>query len=217
MTMVRLRTRIAGTVLALGLALGAYAGWPRRADLREFDPARVARLETDMWRDYYEQDYGGLFAGLYALQRDVYGFSPWDSARIAGYAAKGAKEFQPSRSREEAQRALPALTSYFAILRERGSEDFDAAAAARLELDWWQLRREGAGPERYGEAVARVDEEVFGVRGDDLRRSGVLRAEMMAYRDERRDGRMREEDWRRVEEGLTRSYELLHAALHAPR
>jgi hypothetical protein len=40
-------------VLALVIgATGIYLCWPRNADLRAFDPAAMARLETAMWRDY---------------------------------------------------------------------------------------------------------------------------------------------------------------------
>jgi hypothetical protein len=48
------------------LPIAAFACWPRRADLRAFDSAGMARLETAMWRDYYEKRYGALFYHLYA-------------------------------------------------------------------------------------------------------------------------------------------------------
>jgi hypothetical protein len=35
----------------------------------------------------------------------------------------------------------------------------------------------------------------------------MARAEMMDYRDARSDGRMREADWERIEQGLLQSYE----------
>ena len=40
------------------LLIAAFACWPRRPDLRAFDSAGMARLETAMWRDYYEKRYG---------------------------------------------------------------------------------------------------------------------------------------------------------------
>jgi hypothetical protein len=42
-------------MLLVVLAAAAWGGWPRRADLRAFEPAEMARLETAMWRDYYEK------------------------------------------------------------------------------------------------------------------------------------------------------------------
>jgi hypothetical protein len=65
-------------VLAVGAA-GIYLCWSRKADLRAFDPAEMARLETAMWRDYYEKHYPRLFYHLYGLSRTQFGFSPLDS------------------------------------------------------------------------------------------------------------------------------------------
>jgi hypothetical protein len=199
----------------LALGFSAYLAWPRTAHLRVFDPARVAQLETRMWRSYYEQRYVALLVDLYALNRDEYGFSPADSLAIAWYAARAAQTFQPSRSHAEAQKALPMLERYYAVLRERGGETFDAREAARLELDWWQLRRENAQPSEYGSVIAQTTFVVFHADNAEVRRAGLLRAQMMSYRDERRDGRMQESDWAHVESELVRSYEALRAGITA--
>ena len=195
------------------LGLAAYAFWPRDAHLRVFDPARVARLETRMWRSYYEERYAALLVDLYALNREEYGFSPTDSLAIALYAAQAARTFQPTRSRAEAQSALPLLERYYAVLRRRGGETFDTRAAARLELNWWQLRRENAPPPAYGAVIAQTMSEVFHADNAAVRRAGMLRAQMMSYRDERRDGSMQEADWAHVESELVRSYEALRAGV----
>ena len=86
----RLRATLAVVVLIL-VALGVYAAIPRRADLTAFDAGETARLETLMWRHYYDKRFVALFAGLYALARDQDGFSPLDSARIAVAAAHAAR------------------------------------------------------------------------------------------------------------------------------
>ena len=69
-----------------------------------------------MWRDYYEKRYVALFGHLYELSRTQFGFSPLDSFRIALSAAQAAKAFQPTRSREAANAALPPLVTYFRLL-----------------------------------------------------------------------------------------------------
>ena len=199
-------------LLALGIvaAIGvAYALWPRQAHLRNFDPATVACLETNLWRDYYEKKYIAIFASLYSLGRDQYGFSPGDSARLAWYAARAAKVFQPTVSREDAQRALPILELYYAVVRRSGGEHFDVQAAARRELEWWQLRRENATPAAYGQAIAEVTAVLFGVTNAEVNQSALLRADAMAYRDVRGKKGMETQDWTRIEEVLARSYELL--------
>jgi hypothetical protein len=96
----------------LGAALAIHVALPRHADLRAFDPAEMARLETAMWRDYYEKRYPTLFYHLYESCRAQFGFSPLGSARIAVSAAQAAKAFQPTRSRAEADTALPHLMTW---------------------------------------------------------------------------------------------------------
>ncbi|MBR0780097.1 hypothetical protein [Bradyrhizobium iriomotense] len=134
------RKIILGAAAALAVA---YAVIPRHADLRAFDPAEMARLETAMWRDYYDKRYVALVRHLYTLVRTQFGFSPLQSLHVAFNAAEAARTFQPTRSRREADAALPALMAYFA---PAAPVAFDVEAAARLELDWWQARREAAAP-----------------------------------------------------------------------
>jgi hypothetical protein len=210
------RTVILTLALVPALILGAYASWPRQADLRRFEPAEIARLETAMWRDYYEKRYGALFYHLYALSRTQFGFAPLDSFRIAREAARAAKAFQPTRSREAANAALPPLVAYYRLLASAAPGGFDAEEAARLELDWWQARREAAGPAQYGLTVARVAAITYGKRVDDpsLVMSGIGRAEAMAWRDARGQG-MTDPDWLEIECRLRRAYRSLKAAVAA--
>ena len=200
-------------LLVLLLAGLAYGLWPRKADLRGFDADAVARLETAMWRDYYAHDHQALAAKLYELNREQYHFSPADSARLAFYAGKAAQLFQPTQSRAEAQVALPLLVSYFTLMQQSSGEAFDPANAARLELDWWQLRRENSTPPEYGKVVAQVSEEIFRAKNERITRAAIQRAVMMGYRDERRDGRMQPDDWAHIEKNLIESYRDLKAGV----
>jgi hypothetical protein len=196
------------------VAIGAYAAWPRHADLRGFEPADIARLETAMWRDYYDKRYVALFGHLYELSRTQFGFAPLDSFRIALSAAQAAKAFQPTRSREAANAALPPLVTYYRLLASATSGGFDAGEAARLELDWWQARREAVAPGQYGVTIARVAAITYGKRLDDpsLLISGIGRAEAMAYRDARGQA-MTDPDWSEIECRLRRAYRSLKAAV----
>lgn len=201
--------------LVVALVLGAaFAAWPRRADLRGFEPAEMARLETAMWRDYYDKRYPALFYHLYALSRMQFGFSPLDSVRIALAAAQAAKAFQPTRSREAANVALPPLVTYYRLLASAVPGGFDAEEAARLELDWWQARRESIGPQQYGVTVARVAAITYGKPADEpsLLVSGIGRAEAMAFRDARGQA-MTDADWSEIERRLHRAYRSLKAAV----
>jgi len=204
------RRRSAALILA-GLACAGlvYFFWPRTASLRSFSPEAMGNLETAMWHDYYDHRYVALFRRLYRMNREQYGFSPWDSVRVAFIAAKAARVFQPSTNRAQAEAAIPWLYRYYGIIKERSHEPFDVDKAAASELDWWQLRREGATPEEYGRVIAQVAHEVYGNRDQRLDQASRLRATMMDYRDRRADGRMGEQDWRFVEQNLREAFTLL--------
>jgi hypothetical protein len=205
--------------MILGIAAGAvlvaaYAAIPRHADLRAFDPAEMARLETAMWRDYYDKRYAALFYHLYESTRTQFGFSPFRSLHIALSAAEAARTFQPTRSRREADAALPALVAYYRDFAPAAPVTFDVAEAARLELDWWQARREAVGPQDYGLTIARVTALTYGGSAEDagIRQFGVARAEAMAYRDARGEG-ITEADWAAIEAQLAGAYRSLKASV----
>lgn len=211
--MIRFLVRLFLLLILLVIVGLGYALWPRKADLRNFDADAVARLETAMWRDYYNHDQKALAMKLYTLNREQYHFSPADSARLAYYAGQAAKLFQPTTSRAEAQAALPMLVSYFTLMQGSSGEEFDPGKAAQLELEWWQSRRESSTPMQYSKVIAQVSEEIFHASNQRINKAANQRAAMMGYRDARRDGRMRPEDWALIEQNLIESFRNLKAGV----
>ena len=203
---------LAGVIAA---AAAAYAAVPRHADLAAFDPSEMARLESSMWRHYYEQRYAALFLNLYEVAHRQQGFSPLDSVRLALAAAGAARSFQPSTSRAGAEAAIPQLAGYFRILAAAAPVAVDADDAARTELAWWQARREAVRADQYGPIIARVSTLLYGIDNADVRRAGVLRAQAMDYRDAH-SGRMTEADWSQIERELQLAYGLLKKAVSSP-
>jgi len=94
---------------------------------------------------------------------------------------------------------------------------FDTEELARLELGWWQARREAVGPRDYGRTIAEVAALTYGKSAEDpaISASGIARAEAMAYRDARREG-MTERDWAEIEGQLLRAYQFLKAGISGP-
>ena len=120
-----------------------------------------------------ERRYISLFADLYNNSRAQYGFSPWDSARIAAAAAPAARALQLSTSRTGAQVALPFLEEYFGLLARAMPAPLDIEAAARAELDWWRACREAVAPQTYGAMIAQVSALLYGRKSEKLREAGV--------------------------------------------
>ena len=72
-----------GAVVVAWVLYDLYA--PHTAHLREFDADEVARLETAMWRSYYEKQELDLFNELSELLRTQYDMPLLRSNRVAYY------------------------------------------------------------------------------------------------------------------------------------
>ena len=127
-------------------------------------------------------------------------------------AAGATRTFQLSISQSEAAAALPQLRDYFRLVARASPLQVDIEAAARAELDWWQARRKVVRPEEYGLLIAHVSTLLYGINGEEVRRSGVLRAQAMQYRDDH-GTTMRLADWAVIEEKLGIAYSLLKQAI----
>src|SRR5437870_12477477 len=83
--------RVIVLVLALLICVVLYdLYFPRTTHLREFNPDEVARLETAMWRSYYEKQRLRLFNQLTELLRSQYHMPLLRSHRVAYYASNDA-------------------------------------------------------------------------------------------------------------------------------
>lgn len=186
----RVRWKLAGKVLALIFL--AVAGWvlydlysPRTAHLREFDPDEVARLETAMWRSYYDKQRLRLFNQLSELLRTQYNMPLVRSNQVAYYAADAAFVFKKGKQRSDYEQALPELVKFYQAIRKLSDIPFDPDRAARLELEWWIIHREREkhAPGDLDRALAELQAEIYKIPVERLMEHGRLRAEAMTIRD----------------------------------
>jgi hypothetical protein len=219
----RLRSKI---LLSLAALLALLALWiacdlnrPPATELRKFDADEVARLETAMWRSYYERRRVRLFNELSELLRTQYHFSFWKSNRVAFNAARAAFVFKDGHDRAEYERALPDLRDFYGSIRQASDVPFDVERVARLELEWWIVHRERAGhPDGdLARALAAAAAEIYRVPVERLAEHGRLRAEAMTIRDTRAAaaGGVTEADWSRIDALLHASWQSLHQAVNA--
>ena len=195
-------------VLAAVAAGGA--GWaaaelarPRRADIRVFDPDEVARLETAMWRSYYDRRRLPLFGQLVALLQGQFHLQPLRAVTLAGLAARAAAVFQVGSSHDDYRRALPYLERYYAGIRSVSEVPFDPRRAAALELEWWIVHREVEDhpPGGLEHALADLAAELYQVPVERLWAHASRRAEAMLIRDHAatREVGVLEDDWDGIE------------------
>lgn len=217
------RKKIIVRVLVLIVALIVGAGLydlfiPRTTQMREFDPDEVARLETAMWRSYYEKRRLSLFNQLAELLRTQYHMPRARSNLVAYYAADAAFVFKEGAQRSDYEKALPGLVKFYSAIRKTSDIPFDEDRAARLELEWWIIHRQRAqhAPGDLEKALADLQAEIYHVPVDRLREHGHLRAEAMTIRDTKAEsGGVTEADWARINELLKESWRSLAKAVKA--
>jgi hypothetical protein len=213
----RIAVRIFAAVLVLLIAGVLYdLFYPRTTHLREFDADEVARLETAMWRSYYEKQRVRLFNQMTELLRSQYHMTPVKSNVVAYHAAHAAFVFKDGKERADYEKALPDLIRFYNYLHYTSDIDFDVYKTAKLELEWWIIHRERAqhAPGDLARALAELQAEIYRVPVDRVMEHGRLRAEAMTIRDTKAEqGAVTEEDWTKINELLKQSWSSLAQAV----
>ena len=197
------RTLIVVTLTACIVATQHYQARP---DNRAFNPRQIGRLESGMWQSYYEGRWIRLGWQAMQLARNQYGFSWWDSARMSAHAALSAMYF---RKNTDDPRCLAELVSYYRIIQHSVPSRLAVHDLARLELQWWQERRQNVPPEKYVGTIAQLTGAIYGLEERVVLPAASMRTAAMAYRDARRDGKMTDADWSEVSRQLIEAYTLL--------
>jgi hypothetical protein len=199
--------------LALLLVLAAFDLWaPVKTDIRQFDPDVVAKLDTEMWRSYYDRKPLPLYFQLSDLLRRQFHF-PWLRSHLVAYhAAKAAFVFKDGHGRAEYRRALPDLVRYFQAIEDISTTSFDVRRASELELEWWIVHRQRIQHQRgdLDLALAEAAGALYRVPAASLMEYGRERTAAMDIRDTRAvSGGMRESDWKEIERHLQVSWRSL--------
>jgi len=209
--------RVLALVLALlicGILYDLFV--PRTTQMREFDPDEVARLETAMWRSYYEKHRLRLFNQMSELLRTQYHMPVVRSNLVAYHAAKAAFVFKDGKQRSDYEQALPDLVKFYTAVRKMSDIPFDVDRASRLELEWWIIHRQRAqhAPGELAKALAELQAEIYRVPADRLMEHGRLRAKAMTIRDTKAEtGGVTEADWTQINELLRESWRSLAKAV----
>lgn len=203
---------IAFLLLAIWITADLFI--PKHANLRQFDPVFVGKMDSDMWRAYYEKKPVKLFFQLARLMRKQYHAPYWRSFFIAYRAAKAAFVFKEGRTRADYAKALPPLEKFYREINRLSDRPFDVKRVAQLELEWWIIRRE---PDQFTPADwERILAEEAGVMyhepAEKFLNYARLRTEAMVFRDEKREN-TREADWDKIERLLVDCWRALNFEL----
>lgn len=187
---------------------------PPSGDLRKYDPVEVARLETEMWRSYYDRRQVDLFRQLAELVRSQYQLPYLRSYLTAYYAGHAAFVFKDGKSRGDYEKALPDIERFYrAVLRPPA----DPPEAARMELEWWIVHRERTSrpPGALEHSLAQLQAAIYGGGAARFEEHARYRAEAMTLRDDKAAGAgVTPDDWNRIDELLRRSWSSHRQAVH---
>lgn len=190
---------------------------PRETNLREFEAQEVARLETAMWRSYYDKQRLALFGQLAELLRQQYRLPLLRSNAVAYQAARAAFVFKEGRGRSDYEKALPHLKQYYAAIQAVSNIKFDVPQVAKLELEWWIIHRERNNYSRadLDRSLAELPAAIYQLPVEKFAEHARLRAEAMLLRDQKAEhGGVTEADWQKIAELLQSSWQLLHQAVN---
>jgi len=147
----------------------------------EFDPDRLAALETAMWKAYYRRQPARLFGLLIQGLREQ-AHASWPRAVAASlFLTKGAAGF--ARSTGDYERFGPDIARGYRLLGL--PRNVDADEVARRELRWWVVRREiglAAGA-AAGDAITRLYAALYDVPESTVAEAGRLRGVAAEVRD----------------------------------
>jgi hypothetical protein len=147
----------------------------------DFDPDRLAALETAMWKAYYRRQPARLFGHLVQGLREQ-AHASWPRAVVASlFLTKGAAGF--ARSTGDYERFAPDVARGYRLLWLPAN--IDAEEVARRELRWWVVRREiglAAGA-AAGDAITRLYAALYDMPDSTVAEAGRLRGEAAEVRD----------------------------------
>lgn len=212
-----------GKIMLLLLVL--LVGWittdlsiPIKTNIKQFDPATVARMDTEMWRSYYDRKPLKLFFQLARLLRQQFHAPFWRSKVMAFHAAKAAFVFKKGKERVDYEKALPSLKKYYHAIHRMSTIDFDVKEAARLELEWWIVHRQRA-QHQGGDLEKALGESaavIYKINPEQLKDYAKFRADAMDIRDseQERDG-VSDAEWTQIAHLLNQCWQSLYRQVNA--
>lgn len=200
-------------IVAFTLVIGQGA----MASSMKVNYIEIADAEVKTWQAYYLKDAKLLQERTAVLLKAQYNIQdPRALHQLADsfFAAYFKFAAMPQDSTEQAyqQEILPLVVSAYQQLKEATNATWNAADAARADLSWWVVRRQGnlSNPEFVGKRIANFYRVIYGANDPQglFNRAGYLRAVAANYRDLCQDhwGGVSESDWQIIRSLLEASY-----------
>jgi hypothetical protein len=177
-----------------------------------FDPDRVAYLEVEGLKAYYEHEWLRCFQMIIALMHEQFGFSWLHSAQAAYYVTRASIAWAPRDNDRRATHRY--IRKFYRLAAKHGKGyGFEPNSTGDLEYRYWVLHRirgnnPESDPEPYHQSLARLHSAIFGISVEQARPSAVYRAQATDAIDHVTGKRSTDipADWLEAEDRLRAAY-----------
>ena len=207
---------LVGFVLGL---VGMVVWWPSRASQGRltFDPARLAYIETEGWRAYYDRNWARALGLMLELNHDVFGLSWLDTLLASYYSTRAQIAFAGANNNPPLAQAY--LAKYYGVIAQARGLRYDPARAAEAEMHYWIVHRQVAAqpddPAPLVDSLADLHAYLFDIPADAAHASGVERTAAAQAVDRITGHRSTDvaADWREIETRLRAGYQIVTRAM----
>lgn len=190
--------------------------------MRSFNPLRVGGLECDAWVTYYRREWLKLLRASLGLTRNTFDLN-WTGTLYGAWLVLRANQLWAPYPDNDPDGARRCMQRFYRLVARRHGERFDVVEAARLDVEWWRIHREGqygrgsnGGSSPLVDALCALYSHVYSVPAEDVRLAAEQRALAMDISDRWVDEGCSLESPLVGEEraALVRAYAALLAAVH---
>jgi hypothetical protein len=180
------------------------------------NPERIAELEADGWRAYYDRDWFKLMRLMVLLNQEQFHIPFPLSVVAAIHVARGSAAWAPADHDLDVVRSH--FVRFYRMARRWSGLDIDPREAARLEVDYWVWHRELVGKpdkEPFIQSMTRLHSHLFNLPEARMRDSAEWRVKANNTVDliTSKESKEPEKDWARLEDELRHCYRSIQAEL----
>lgn len=174
------------------------------------DPERLAFLEAEGWRAYYEHNWPRMLQLMVQVNREEF-HMPWPAAILAAYYTVQAGRSWAS-PRADLAKTQYFLTRFYRHAALHSGLTFDPVLAGSQEMAYWEVhrrRRAGGSHEEYVQVLTALHSTVFDLSPEQARESAELRVEANEIVIEITEDQVPNADaaWDELKEKLRRCYQ----------
>lgn len=187
----------------------------KKTNLTQFDYQKMAQLDSDMWRAYYNHQFFKLFLLLVQLMKTQFRFNWFTTLRLAYYSGWAAADYRIKKHKGvKNERVLKNLTKFYELISKNATDSFDYTKAAELELAWWDIhRRSYKNNKELEQSLADGMAAIYNVPASKLGKYAHYRAEAMILPRHEGDRQPIPTDWQEITQMLVAGWGSLHTAV----